>query len=107
VNNYVSYTPEELAQDQYFIQWVNATDLAAENFWQSWLETYPFKRKDIEIARQIVLLTNQMANSDFSNTEMAELKSSIFEQIAQYETPSIWGASVKTGHGRQWQPHSP
>jgi hypothetical protein len=28
VNNYVSYTPEELAQDQYFIQWVNATDLA-------------------------------------------------------------------------------
>jgi hypothetical protein len=67
VNNYVSYTPEELAQDQYFIQWVNATDLAAENFWQNWLETYPFKRKDIEIARQIVLLTNQMANSDFSD----------------------------------------
>lgn len=115
VNNYVSYTPEELAQDQYFIQWVNATDLAAENFWQNWLETYPFKRKDIEIARQIVLLTNQMADSDFSDDEMIELKSAIFEQIAQYETPSIWGrfrqnwawvavaASLAIGIGLWWQ----
>jgi hypothetical protein len=115
VNNYVSYTPEELAQDQYFIQWVNATDLAAENFWQNWLETYPFKRKDIEIARQIVLLTNQMADSDFSDDEMVELKSAIFEQIAQYETPSIWGrlrqnwawaavaATLAIGIGLWWQ----
>jgi hypothetical protein len=107
VNNYVSYTPEELAQDQYFIQWVNATDLAAENFWQNWLETYPFKRKDIEIARQIVLLTNQMADSDFSDDEMVELKVLFSNKLRNMKLLLFGGASVKTGHGRQWQPHSP
>jgi ferric-dicitrate binding protein FerR (iron transport regulator) len=56
-----------------------------------------------------------MADSDFSDDEMVELKSAIFEQIAQYETPSIWGrfrqnwawvavaASLAIGIGLWWQ----
>ena len=90
MNAYVTYTPEELAQDSYFIQWVNATDLAAENFWQNWLETYPFKRRDVELARQLVLLAHQVGESDFTQNEMDELKSSIFEEIDSYEKPSFW-----------------
>jgi transmembrane sensor len=90
VNAYVTYTPEELAQDTYFIQWVNATDLAAENFWQNWLETYPFKRRDVELARQIVLLVHQVGESDFTQNEIDEVKTSILEQINYYEKPLFW-----------------
>jgi hypothetical protein len=45
VNNYVSYTPEELAQDQYFIQWVNATDLAEKTFGKIGSKPIPLKEK--------------------------------------------------------------
>ncbi len=88
MNNYVTYSSEELAQDAFFIQWVNATDLAAEHFWQDWLETYPFKRKDVEMARQLVLLVNQAASNNFSQAEIEELKSSIFAQIESFEKPT-------------------
>ncbi|PWK27672.1 FecR family protein [Arcicella aurantiaca] len=96
MNNYTTYSPEELAQDSYFIKWINHADLEAEHFWQNWLEIYPFKRKDVELARQMVLLANKISDSTFSQQEINELKNSILEEIEAYEKP------VKKGIYKFW-----
>lgn len=79
--DYLYYTPEQLAQDDYFISWVCSTDISTEQFWQNWLETYPFKRADVETARQIVLTINQLEIPKLSSLQVESLKKSIFSTI--------------------------
>ncbi|QRR00026.1 FecR family protein [Dyadobacter sandarakinus] len=85
MKDYVSFQPEEFAQDDFFIHWVKSTDYHAETFWQNWLETYPFKRNDVEVARQLVLLTQHLPGQEFSKSEIQDLKTSIFQKIASLE----------------------
>lgn len=92
MNNYLEYEPEDFAGDDFFIHWVKSTDLAAEAFWQDWLETYPFKRAAVETARQLVLLTQNMPEVQVSDPEMDDLKTAIFDRIDAAERPvrKLW-----------------
>lgn len=85
MRSYLHYSPEELAKDDFFIQWVTTPNSSSENFWQNWLSTNPSKREDLEVAIQLVMLANQVVETDVSNTEIKALKESIFERIEQIE----------------------
>ncbi|GAB3917400.1 FecR family protein [Larkinella terrae] len=107
MSDYLTYTPEEFATDDYFIHWVLSTDLEAETFWQNWLDVYPFKRSDVETARQLVLTANQLPEPAVSETEIAALKQSVFDRIDANESPKTvvrtlfsrwyWAAAVLAG----------
>ena len=92
MTHYLDYGPEDFAADDFFIHWVKSTDIEAETFWQNWLETYPFKRPEVEAARQLVLLTQNLPEPSISDFEINALKDSIFEKIDAAEAPrrNIW-----------------
>ena len=107
MSDYLQYTPEEFATDDFFIHWVLSTDLEAETFWQNWLEVYPFKRNDVEIARQLVLVANHLPVPVVPESEIAALKQSVFDRIeADEPTQTVsrplfarwyWAAAVIAG----------
>ncbi|KAA0992201.1 FecR family protein [Dyadobacter aurulentus] len=92
MSEYLEYEPEDFASDDFFIHWVKSTDIAAETFWQNWLETYPFKRQDVEAARQLVLLTQNLPQPQVSESELSHLKASIFNKIdaAEPKPARLW-----------------
>jgi transmembrane sensor len=81
MEKYLDYQPEDFAQDEFFVRWVTSTDIEAETFWQSGLETFPLMRERIEIARKIVLLADKLPTPAISEEELATLKSSLFTKI--------------------------
>ena len=81
MNHYASYSAEEFAQDGFFIEWVKYNNIATETLWQNWLETYPFKRNEVEIARQIILISFNLPLPDVTDSELNELKESILDEI--------------------------
>jgi len=85
------YTPEEFAQDDLFIRWVREADLETEKFWQSWLETYPFKRADVEAARQLILVSSQLPGAPLTPLETAEMKRNVFNRISDREQSTFSG----------------
>ncbi len=54
--NYLLFEPEDFALDEFFCRWVLEPTPESETFWRDWLNDNPGKNKDIEIARQLVLL---------------------------------------------------
>ncbi len=92
MKDYVNYDAEDFAQDDFFVYWVKSTSISAETFWQNWLETYPFKRTDVENARQLVLITQNMPEAPVSDSEISVIKESIFERIDSLENriPKVW-----------------
>jgi transmembrane sensor len=87
MQDYTNYTPEDFAQDDDFIQWVKSPEIERETFWQNWQETYPFKRNDVELARQLVLLTRHLPEPNVSGEEIRAMKSEVFRKIEELETP--------------------
>ncbi|SDF75941.1 FecR family protein [Dyadobacter soli] len=53
---YLSFEPEDFATDAFFCSWVLHPTPEAEHFWLDWLKNNPTKARDIELARQMVLL---------------------------------------------------
>lgn len=56
--NYLSFEPEDFATDAFFCSWVLHPTPEAELFWLDWLRNNPSKARDIELARQMVLLAS-------------------------------------------------
>lgn len=90
MTHYLHYEPEDFAADDFFIHWVRSTDIEAETFWQNWLETYPFKRPEVEAARQLVLITQHLPEPEISDFEIQALKESVFERIDAAPHRSLW-----------------
>ena len=56
--NYLSFEPEDFATDAFFCSWVLHPTPETELFWLDWLRNNPSKARDIEMARQMVLLAS-------------------------------------------------
>src|SRR5690606_17488113 len=80
-NDYLHFGPEDFARDAFFIRWVQAAEMDTETFWQNWLETYPFKRKEVEMARQMILMAGQLPVPDVSPAEIRTMKEAVFRRI--------------------------
>ena len=52
--DYLTYEPEDLAQEEAFLQWVRGADPANDPQWVAWLEAYPDQSEKVEIARGLV-----------------------------------------------------
>jgi transmembrane sensor len=94
MKDYLNYEPEDFALDDYFIRWVSCTELKTETFWQDWLETYPFKRQDVETARQLVLLGQQLPSPEINESEIKAMKESVFNRIDVIERQFLVRKSV-------------
>lgn len=85
MERYTHFCAEDFARDDFFILWVRSADLEAETFWQNWLETYPFKRGEVEAARQLVLVVRHLPEADITDEEIRVLKRSVYDQIQKAE----------------------
>ena len=96
---YTDYTAEQLAEDAWFRQWVVCPDSEQEEFWTSWLETYPDREDLIARARQLV---EQQSYNDYgvrplSPEEKELLKENIYHALNLIISPQneIQPARVK------------
>ncbi|ODS83057.1 MAG: hypothetical protein ABS46_07420 [Cytophagaceae bacterium SCN 52-12] len=85
MDHYTHFCAEDFARDDFFILWVRSADLEAETFWQNWLETYPFKRGEVEAARQLVLMMRHLPEADVTDEEIDVLKRSVYDRIERVE----------------------
>lgn len=52
--NYESYSAEDFAADQDFVQWVKKPDAQRDQFWEAWLKEHPHQQIIIDEARALV-----------------------------------------------------
>ena len=62
---------QDLLRDEFFVKLVNNPDEDTTHFWQKWLEKYPERKKDFELARQTIQSirykeTKKLSESDHS-----------------------------------------
>jgi hypothetical protein len=93
-DDYLNFSAEELAQDDYFAGWVLTPTAETEAFWQNWLTIYPFRRDEVELARHILLALHQLPQVQLAPGEKTALRQRIFAEIAtQDEQPSLVSAA--------------
>ncbi|UYZ64008.1 FecR family protein [Hymenobacter weizhouensis] len=85
--DYLQYSVEDFAQDEWFVRWVLTPDADTEAFWQDWLATYPFRREEVEAARQLLLALHQLPQPRLAADEKIALKQRIFAQLAPPPAP--------------------
>ena len=66
---YEGYCSDDFAEDFYFSQWIHAPEsLTLSFFWENFLEKYPEKIHEIELARHKILkptiFVNQLSQQD-------------------------------------------
>ncbi|MDD7888087.1 FecR family protein [Flavivirga sp. 57AJ16] len=66
VKNYLDFTPEELASDTYFQNWVLQDDQMTNLFWEKWLSDNPEKQADVDLARKLI---RQFTFKDYQASE--------------------------------------
>ncbi|OUJ75128.1 FecR family protein [Hymenobacter crusticola] len=86
--DYLQFSAEDFAQDDFFIRWVLLPDAETEAFWQNWITTFAFRRDEVEAARQLVLALHQLPQVRMAAGEKMALKQRIFNEIAAQEPAS-------------------
>lgn len=60
---YEKYCSEDFVSDFYFSQWIHAPEnLTVSFFWENFLEKYPNKIHEVELARYKILKPNEFFN---------------------------------------------
>ncbi|ULQ54148.1 FecR family protein [Flavihumibacter fluvii] len=79
---YDGYSPEELAEDAFFQQWVIFAQPEEELFWETYLHLYPEQQDNVRVARELVLGNfNKHEFEPLTAEEKSSLKQEIFDQI--------------------------
>ena len=74
---YKQFNEWELAQDEYFVNWVLRPEEHSDKFWKQFLENNPEKSSDVLLAREIVSNIRYTNNPRLDKTEYVKL----FERI--------------------------
>lgn len=83
--HYESFEPEDFATDAFFCSWVLHPTPETERFWLDWLRNNPSKARDIELARQMVLL----ASSDEGTAPGSETVDRIWQGIEEGKSGEV------------------
>ena len=101
-NEYLSFSAEEFAQDEYFVRWVLTPDAVTEAFWQQWLTTYPFQRDEVELTRHMLLAMHQLPQVRLTTDEKQALKQRIFTEIEAQQAPTTPELSPRPRNRWYW-----
>lgn len=86
MNQYQSFTVEELATDEGFRNWVISPTLESDHLWEQWLIENPGRSGVVARAKELVLAVHQLYNDDLSeDTVFQEIKE--ITQIAEERLP--------------------
>ena len=85
---YLSFTAEEFCEETDFIQWVLAPTDESNQFWNSFLATYPNKTKEIQLAQDYIK-TLRFQEIDPLEEDIAALKQRIWNDIEDIHPLSI------------------
>ncbi|TRX60149.1 DUF4974 domain-containing protein [Fulvivirga sp. M361] len=84
----------ELIKNEHFVQWIVTPSEESTHYWSKWMLTHPDRKKDVEIARQIIL--SAQYSKDYKMPE--EDYNLVLENIVNY--------SQKKGNKEiQWNPN--
>ncbi len=75
--SYKTFDSWQLAQDQYFVDWVLHPDVHSQQFWESFLQENPGKIQDIMMAKELVGGLHHEATSELGGEDYVQL----FERI--------------------------
>ncbi len=96
--DYQEFSPEDFATDHSFCQWVLHPDIASDEFWIEWVRSHPRKIKDVELARQMVLL----AASDTGPYPSEETIDRIWAGVQKRRLPGREVFPLRGGRRKWW-----
>ncbi len=77
---YLKYNAEEFAADESFQNWVVGNEDGDKMFWNNWVENFPEKAEDVELAKKIVDLV-KFKKEQVSENELTESWKNIQSEI--------------------------
>jgi ferric-dicitrate binding protein FerR (iron transport regulator) len=92
MRNYDDYNAADFIRNDFFVEWVLHPTPEADEFWEHWLKLHPDKKKEVLLARKLMLAL------DFKKTPVEQIpaeailnriRSSIRDELRQSATPSI------------------
>lgn len=95
--NYQEFSPEDFATDRTFCQWVLHPDIASDEFWMEWVRSHPHKIKQVELARQMVLLAASDTGPNPSEETISRIWAGV--QKRKISEPEVYPLS---GGRRKW-----
>ena len=95
--DYQAFSAEDFATDDSFCKWVLHPDIASDEFWMEWVRSHPHKLRDVELARQMVLLAASDTGPDPSEETIRRIWGGVQERRSS-------GAEVYplSGGRRKW-----
>lgn len=88
LKHYADYSTEDFAADELFIRWVqNPHDEEVGNFWQTWTRNNPYKKRQVNLARQLVEEVCRFKARDLATNETSNLWKRI--QVSIRELPDV------------------
>lgn len=85
-----SYEPEDFAADERFSNWVLYPDAESDSFWMDWIDYHPHKRRDIELARQIILIARDLPENGPSEETIQRIWAGISDRKIKQRSSSAW-----------------
>lgn len=85
--DYDQHTAEELLQEPYFLQWLEAPDAGVNRFWEQWLRQHPHRAAVVEEARQLYRLLHMQEEWQPAPADRAEVLEQILAQTAAAPRP--------------------
>jgi ferric-dicitrate binding protein FerR (iron transport regulator) len=91
--DYISYRVEDFLTDEYFIRWVESSDVEVNAFWESWLQQHPEKKEIVEEARKLLVLMD-FEKKEIAEEKIADILSKIHQNIALEQTAPVQKSSA-------------
>ena len=86
--DYSRFTVEDLAADDYFLQWIRQNDPEAEKFWHLFISLHPETKPKIDQARALVLKLERLTgNCDVEDDKVEDVWKGIQDRINISEKP--------------------
>ncbi|MDN5210784.1 FecR family protein [Fulvivirgaceae bacterium BMA12] len=83
---YEEYKVEDFIQDEFFISWVREQSSEVNYFWENWVKTHPDKKREVLLAREIIISLNYGQKFNFSEAESNKvLENLLREHISSKE----------------------
>lgn len=82
---YEAYKVEDFIQDEFFISWVREQSNEANYFWENWINTHPHKKREVALAREIIISLNYGQKFYFPEADYNEVLENLIRENSNFE----------------------
>ncbi|MFT5167774.1 MAG: transmembrane sensor [Saprospiraceae bacterium] len=87
IEKYQFFTSEDFIEDEYFQEWSLQSDSKSDDFWQSFLHTFPQQKKPVQEATQLLQSIHGYFETEIQKVTSSQIKTSFQKVADQIDQP--------------------